>query len=75
VARKYKETEQVFSVLARSRIFVERYKEAIKHCEEGLLRFPDSKNLKGILDRARDEDKKELKRIDDVSTMQVLEKD
>lgn len=48
-ARKYKESEQVFTILARSRIFVEKYQEAVEYCNEGLERFKDSKVLKSVL--------------------------
>lgn len=48
-AKKHRETEQVYTVLARSRIFVERYREAIEYCNEGLKRFPDSKSIQGVL--------------------------
>jgi Cns1/TTC4 Wheel domain len=74
-ARKYKQTEQVYTVLARSRIFLERYKEAVEYCLEGVKLFPDSIVLKSVLTKAREEESKELKRIEDVSTIQAMTKD
>ena len=41
----------------------------------GLKQIPDSKAIKAILDKAKDEKKKEVKRIEEVSTMQALAKD
>jgi hypothetical protein len=74
-ALKYRDTEQAYIILARSRIFVERYREAIEHAEKGLKRIPDSKGLISIRKQAKDLEAQELKRIDEVSTMQVLAKD
>jgi tetratricopeptide (TPR) repeat protein len=53
-ALKYRDTEQAYIILARSRIFVERYREAIEHAEKGLKRIPDSKGLLGIRKQAKD---------------------
>ena len=74
-AKKYKDSEQVYTILARSRIFVERYKEAIDYCNEGLKKFPDSKALQSVLLKAKEEEKKELKRIEEFSTIQNHAKD
>jgi len=35
-ALKLQETEQAYTILAKSRILVERYREAIEYCEKGL---------------------------------------
>ena len=61
--------------MAKSRLLLEKYREAIEYCEKGLKKIPDSKAIKAIIDKARDEEKKENKRIDEVSTMQALAKD
>jgi hypothetical protein len=74
-ALKIRETEQAYTVLARSRIFVERYSEARQHAEKGFKLFPESKAIKAVLDKAIEEEKKELKRIDEISTVQALARD
>ena len=74
-ALKYKETEHAYTVLARSRIFVEKHREAIEYCEKGLKKIPDSKVLKSVIEKAKEEEKKELQRVNEVCTMQSLAKD
>jgi tetratricopeptide (TPR) repeat protein len=74
-ALKLIETEQAYTLLAKSRMLLEKYREAIEYCEKGLKKIPDSKAIKAIFDKAREEEKKENKRIDEVSTMQALAKD
>jgi hypothetical protein len=54
---------------------VERYREAIEYCEKGLKKISDSKSIKAVLENAKEEEKKENKRIDEVSTVQALAKD
>ena len=62
-------------MLARSRLFVERFTEAREHAEKGLKKIPESKAIKAILEKAKEEEKKVFKRIDEISTMQALKKD
>ena len=74
-AKKCKETVQVWSILIRSRIFVEKYKEALEYGQQASKKFGESKPLKELIDKARQEYQKEQKRIEEISTMQSLEKD
>ncbi len=53
-ALKYRDTEQAYIILARSRIFVERYREAVVHAEKGPKRVPDSKGLLAVRKQAKD---------------------
>lgn len=59
----------------RSRIFVEKYTEAIDYANQGLLKIKDSKVLKELKAKAEGEYSKEKKRIDEISTMQSLAQD
>ena len=72
---KIKETEAVFTILARSRIFLDKFKEAIDYCLQGLKKFPDSKVLKSVMEKAQSEEKKEQKRVNEIQTFQALAKD
>lgn len=40
-AKKHKESEQLYVILIRSRLFVEKYKEAIEYAKEGLKKYPE----------------------------------
>lgn len=62
-------------MLARSRIFLDRFREGADYAAEGLKLFPESASLKAVLARAQEEEKKETKRIEEVATMQALSKD
>lgn len=74
-ALKFRHTEQVYILLARSRMFIERYREAVEYLEAGLKMIPDSKALVTLRKDAKEREAKELQRIDEVSTMQILTKD
>ena len=74
-ALKIKHTESAYILLARSRMFIERYREAIEYLEKGLKMIPDSKALVGMRKDAKDKEAKEMQRIEEVSTMQILTKD
>jgi len=74
-ARKHRVTEQAFTVLIRSRVFVEKYREALDYCEEGLQAFPDSKGIRELQAKAQEEYRKEQKRVEEISTMKALEHD
>ena len=74
-ALKIRDSEQLYVLLAKSRLLVERYRDAIEYSEKGLQKFKDSKSIKAIYDRAKEEEKKEISRIGEVSTMQALAKD
>lgn len=51
-ALKIKETEQAYTILAKSRLLVERYRDAIEYCEKGLKKFAESKAIKEIMEKA-----------------------
>jgi hypothetical protein len=53
-------------LLARSRFFVEKYKDCIDYCKDGLKKFPTNLRLKELMKQAEDEVKKESKRIDEI---------
>eukprot|EP00347_Sterkiella_histriomuscorum_P012411 403368683 len=74
-ARKYKETEQSWSVLLRSRIFVEKYQEALEYGKQAIVKFGDSRIIKDLIAKAESEFSKEKKRIDEISTMTTLKQD
>jgi hypothetical protein len=59
-ALKIRDTEQIYVLLAKSRLYVERYREAIEYSEKGLQKFKDSKSIKAVLDKAKEEEKKEI---------------
>jgi hypothetical protein len=59
-ALKIRDTEQTYVLLAKSRLYVERYREAIEYSEKGLQKFKDSKSIKAVLDKAKEEEKKEI---------------
>jgi muconolactone delta-isomerase len=74
-ALKIRETEQAYVLLSKSRLLIEKYRAAIEYAEKGLKKIPDSKAIKAILDKAKEEEKKVVKRVEEISTMQALAKD
>lgn len=62
-------------MLMRSRIFVEKYKEALEYGSEGLKKFPESKVLKELVAKAKDEQSKEKQRIEEISTLKTVAQD
>lgn len=61
-------------MLVRSRIFVEKYKEAIEYGKEGVKKFGEAgRTLQELIKKAEGELKKENKRIEEVSTMKSLQ--
>lgn len=52
-------SEQGFTILIRSRIFVEKYKEALAYAEEGLKTLPESRGIKELKAKAEREYKEE----------------
>ena len=74
-ARQLRQTEQLYAVLVRSRIFVEKFEEALEFCAEGAKAFPESATIKALQSRAQDEARKEQKRVEEVSTMKALAQD
>jgi hypothetical protein len=74
-ALKIRETEQAYVLISKSRLLVEKYSEAIEYAEKGLKKFTDSKAIKAVHDKAKEEEKKVIKRVDEICTMQALAKD
>lgn len=74
-AKKYKVSEQGFTILIRSRIFVEKYKEALAYAEEGLKTLPESRGIKELKAKAEREYKEEQKRVEQISTVSSLAQD
>ncbi len=74
-AKKYKETEQVWLILARSRFFVEKYQECLDFLKPALEKYPACLNLQQLKQKATDELSKENFRIGEISTMNQLEKE
>ena len=62
-------------MLIRSRIFVEKYSEALDYCKESQVKFADSVRIKELVTKVNDEMKKELRRIDEISTISQIGKD
>jgi len=56
---KFKDNEQAWFILARSRFFVEKYKNCMNYCKEALKKYPDSQKIKDLLKKTEDEMKKE----------------
>lgn len=56
----------------RSRIFVEKYKDAIDYGNQALKKFADSRVINDLLRKAKDEYKKEEVRIEEISTMKSV---
>ena len=71
-AKKFKSTEQLYFILARSRFFVEKYEECLKYCTEGMKEIKNSDKLKALAERAQEELKKEKSRIAEISTLQTM---
>jgi hypothetical protein len=63
-ATQHRHTEQAYILLARSRMFLERFREAIEYLEKGLKMIPDSKALVSLRKDAKDREAKEMQRID-----------
>ena len=67
--------EQMWLILSRSRIFVEKWAEGMKYTMQGLEKFPESKkllNMKACYDKALEN---EQINIAQVETIQVTKKD
>ena len=47
-ALKIKSDEQMWLILSRSRLFVEKWQEGLKYTMQGLEQFPESKKLLGM---------------------------
>ena len=56
-------------MLIRSRIFVEKYDEALDYCKQSQVKFADSTRIKELVIKVNEEMKKELKRIEEISTI------
>jgi hypothetical protein len=56
-------------------LFVEKYKECIEYCKEGLKKFPESAKIKELMNKALDETSKETKRIMEITTIQNMNSD
>lgn len=65
----------MWTLLIRSRIFVEKYVEALEYVSQGLLKYPESKVIKELKARAEGEYAKEKKRIQEISTLETLASD
>ena len=65
----------MWTLLIRSRIFVEKYIDALEYVTQALVKFPGSKAVMELKARAEGEYAKETKRIQEISTLETLASD
>jgi len=68
-ALQIKDDEQVFYILCRSRMFLDKYGECIEFCKKALSKYADSKRIKDLMKSAMEENKKEEDRIGEIKTI------
>lgn len=72
-AQKFMNTTAIYIILARSRLMLEKYDEALKHANQGLKDFPENEKLLELRNKAQEECTKEQSRLEEISTLKQHE--